>query len=89
MTIWDLLGWIVFGLIAGWIAKWLTPGDDPQGCIYTSIIGILGAVIGGWLMSHFGGANVDGFNIKSFAVAVLGSIVLLVGLRLIRGTPPA
>jgi uncharacterized membrane protein YeaQ/YmgE (transglycosylase-associated protein family) len=87
--LWDLLGWIIFGLIAGTIAKWLTPGDDPQGCLVTSVIGIIGSIIGGWLAKVLKlGGDVDGFNLVSFAIAILGSIVLLTILRFLRPPQP-
>ena len=79
-----ILTWIVFGLIAGLIAKFLMPGDDPGGFFITILIGIAGAVVGGFLATSFGYGGVDGFNFGSFVVAVLGSIVLLVGYRLLR-----
>ena len=79
-----IFAWIIFGLIAGVIAKLIMPGKDPGGFIVTIIIGILGAVIGGWLGTFLGFGSVDGFNLGSFAVAVFGAIVLLVLFRLLR-----
>lgn len=77
------LVWIVFGLIAGAIAKWIMPGNDPGGFVITILIGIVGAVLGGYLGSMFLGIGVTGFNIKSMLVAVGGSVLLLFIYRLV------
>lgn len=78
------LSWIVFGLIAGIIAKFIMPGRDPGGFIITIIIGILGAVLGGWLATQFGLGDVTGFDIRSFIIAVVGALILLFIYRRIR-----
>lgn len=80
-----IIAWIVFGLIAGVIAKLLMPGKDPGGFIITILLGIAGAVVGGLIASAFGFGGVTGFNFGSFIVAVLGAIILLVAYRMIRG----
>lgn len=72
-----IIAWIIFGLIAGAIAKLLMPGKDPGGFIVTIIIGILGAVVGGFIATALGIGGVSGFNIGSFIVAILGAILLL------------
>ncbi|EAA8524866.1 GlsB/YeaQ/YmgE family stress response membrane protein [Salmonella enterica] len=80
-----IIAWIVFGLIAGIIAKLLMPGRDGGGFILTCILGIVGAVVGGWLATMFGiGGSISGFNLHSFLVAVVGAIVVLVIFRLLR-----
>ncbi|HYN38992.1 MAG TPA: GlsB/YeaQ/YmgE family stress response membrane protein [Rhodospirillales bacterium] len=79
-----IISWIVFGLIAGLIAKFVLPGQDPGGFFITILIGIAGAVVGGFIATAFGYGGVDGFNFGSFVVAVVGSIVLLLGYRLLR-----
>lgn len=83
-----IIAWIIFGLIAGVIAKLLMPGRDGGGFILTCILGILGivgAVVGGWLATMFGiGGSISGFNLHSFLVAVVGAIVVLVIFRLLR-----
>ncbi|UYU30446.1 GlsB/YeaQ/YmgE family stress response membrane protein [Siccibacter colletis] len=80
-----ILAWIVFGLIAGVIAKFIMPGRDGGGVILTIILGIVGAVVGGWLATFFGiGGDVTGFNLGSFMVAVVGAIVVLAIYRLVR-----
>ena len=80
-----IIAWIVFGLIAGVIAKLLMPGRDGGGFILTCILGIVGAVVGGWLATMFGiGGTISGFNLHSFLVAVVGAIVVMVVFRLVR-----
>ncbi|HCD1257038.1 TPA: GlsB/YeaQ/YmgE family stress response membrane protein [Citrobacter amalonaticus] len=80
-----ILAWIVFGLIAGVIAKLIMPGRDGGGFILTCILGIVGAVVGGWLATMFGiGGTISGFNLHSFLVAVVGAIVVLLVFRLVR-----
>lgn len=78
------VSWIVFGLIAGIIAKFIMPGRDPGGFIVTIVIGIVGALLGGWLATQFGLGAVTGFDIKSFIIAVAGSMILLFIYRRIR-----
>lgn len=80
-----ILAWIVFGLIAGVIAKFLTPGRDPGGCIVTIIIGVLGALLGGWIATQLGYGGISGFDLRSFVIAILGSILLLLVWRLVGG----
>ena len=79
------LSWIVFGLLAGLIAKWLTSGSDPKGCIVTIVIGIVGAAIGGWIGTQLGLGTISGFDVRSLALAVMGAIVLLLVLRAVSG----
>lgn len=85
MEVMGLLSWIVFGLIAGAIAKFLIPGKDPGGCIVTIIVGVVGAVLGGFLATQLGYGGISGFDLRSFVIAVIGSIVLLILWRLISG----
>lgn len=80
-----IIAWIFFGLIAGIIAKFIMPGRDGGGFTMTCVLGIVGAVVGGWLATRLGfGGDVTGFNVHSFAVAVLGAIVVLAVFRLLR-----
>jgi uncharacterized membrane protein YeaQ/YmgE (transglycosylase-associated protein family) len=80
-----LFAWIVFGLIAGVIAKFIMPGRDGGGFILTCVLGVVGAVVGGWLATMFGiGGSVSGFNLHSFLVAVVGAILVLGIFRLLR-----
>jgi len=80
-----ILSWIVFGLIAGAIAKFLMPGRDPGGCIITIIIGVVGALLGGFLATTLGFGGLSGFDFRSFFIAVIGAILLLIIWRMIRG----
>jgi uncharacterized membrane protein YeaQ/YmgE (transglycosylase-associated protein family) len=87
----NALVWMLFGLIAGAVAKFILPGKDPGGCLVTSLIGLLGALIGGFLGTRiFAFGTVTGFNVRSFAIAVLGAIVLLLIYRIVvsRRRPP-
>ena len=76
--------WIVFGLVAGIIAKFIMPGRDPGGFIVTIIIGIVGAVVGGFISTQLGFGDVTRFDIKSMIIAVLGAILLLVIYRAVK-----
>jgi len=76
--------WIVLGLVAGIIAKFIMPGRDPGGFIVTIIIGIVGALVGGFISTKLGLGDVTGFNIPSIIVAVLGAILLLVIYRAVK-----
>ena len=76
-----ILLWIVFGLIAGIIAKWVMPGRDPGGIIVTILLGIAGAVVGGYLATSFGYGSMTGFDLRSLLVAIGGAMLLLVGYR--------
>lgn len=78
-----ILSWILFGLIAGALAKWIMPGEDPGGCVVTMLIGIVGAVIGGWLATQFGFGGISGFDFRSLIVAVIGAVLLLWVYRLV------
>ena len=80
-----ILTWIIVGLIAGALGKLIMPGDDPGGIIVTIIIGIVGAFVGGFVFSLFGGAGVTGFNLGSILVATVGAIILLAIYRAVAG----
>lgn len=77
-----LLSWIIVGGLAGILAKWIMGGD--AGCVMTILLGVVGAVIGGFLLSLFGVGGVDGVNVWSILVATLGAVVLLAIVRLVR-----
>ena len=79
-----IISWIIFGLIAGALAKFIMPGDDPGGFIVTSLIGIVGAVVGGFIGSALGMGTVTGFDIRSFIIAIGGAIILLFAYRKIK-----
>jgi uncharacterized membrane protein YeaQ/YmgE (transglycosylase-associated protein family) len=80
-----LFSWILFGLIAGALAKMLMPGKDPSGCIVTVVIGVIGALLGGFVATLLGFGGISGFDWRSLAVAILGSMLLLALWRLIKG----
>ena len=80
-----ILAWIVMGLIVGVVAKLLMPGPDPGGIIVTVLIGIAGALVGGFLATFLGLGAVSGFNIPSLIIAILGSMLLLGIYRMMRG----
>lgn len=79
-----ILAWILFGLIAGAIAKWIMPGKDPGGFIVTILIGIVGAVVGGFIGSALGFGSVEGFDFRSFLIAIGGALLLLFIYRKVR-----
>ena len=72
-----IIAWFVIGLIAGAIAKAIMPGKDPGGIIVTSLIGIVGAFLGGWLGTLFTGRGFRGFDFVSIVLAVIGALILL------------
>ncbi len=72
-----IITWIIVGLIAGGIAKAIHPGKDPGGFIVTMLIGIAGAIVGGFLFSMFGMGTVDDFSIGSLLIAIVGAVLLL------------
>ena len=80
-----LLTWIILGAIAGAIAKWIMPGDDPGGFIITILLGIAGALVGGFIASAMGLGDMDGFSFGTVIIAILGAILLLFLYRLITG----
>lgn len=80
-----IIAWIIFGLIAGAVAKLIMPGEDPGGIIVTILIGIAGALIGGFIATGLGMGSIDGFNLGSFFIAILGAILLLWIYRMMRG----
>jgi len=81
----SIIAWIVLGLIAGWLAKMAVPGPEPGGFIATTAIGIVCAVVGGWLFSIFGGRGVNGINVGSILVAFVGAVVFLFIWKAITG----
>ena len=74
--------WIIFGAIVGWIASMIMKSSN--GLLWDIIIGIVGAVIGGWIMSILGKGPVSGFNLYSFVVAILGAVILIAIVRAVR-----
>ena len=79
-----IIVWIILGLIAGALAKFIMPGRDPGGIFVTILIGIAGALIGGYISTRMGYGAVDGIDLRSILIAVGGAIILLFLFRLIR-----
>lgn len=80
-----IISWIILGLVAGALAKFILPGKDPGGIIVTIIIGIIGALVGGYIGTLIGFGDVTGVNIRSVIIAIAGSIILLLIYRMVRG----
>ena len=80
-----ILTWIILGAVAGTIGKLIMPGNDPGGFIITILLGIAGALVGGFIASALGFGGVNGLNIWSIVIAVLGAILLLFIYRLVMG----
>ncbi|MEJ1268342.1 GlsB/YeaQ/YmgE family stress response membrane protein [Pantoea ananatis] len=79
-----IISWIIFGLIAGILAKWIMPGKDGGGFIITVILGIIGAVVGGWISTFFVFWPCGRVQLGSFVVAVIGALVVLFIYRKVR-----
>ena len=85
MPLW--LYWIVLGLIAGALAKFLVPGRDPSGCIFTILLGIVGAFVGGLIGTWLGWGRVGqegALDLRSIGIATLGAIIVLLIGRAVR-----
>ena len=81
-----IIAWIVVGLIGGMLAKLLMPGKDPGGIILTILLGIAGAVLGGFVAVALNISNgVDDFDIGSIVLSIIGSMILLLAYRLVFG----
>lgn len=81
-----IIGWIVLGLIAGYLGSMLV-NREGEGPVMDIVLGIVGAVVGGWLFRAFGAAGATGFNLWSLVVAVIGAVVLLLIYHAIRRLP--
>jgi len=80
----NIIAWILVGLIGGSLAKLLMPGRDPGGIIITILLGIAGALLGGFLSVALGlGNGVDGFDIGTIVLSVVGAMLILAGYRLV------
>jgi uncharacterized membrane protein YeaQ/YmgE (transglycosylase-associated protein family) len=81
-----IIGWIVLGLFAGAIAKLILPGDDPGGFIVTTLIGIAGALVGGFIASALDIGDIDEFfDIGTWLIAIAGALLLLLIYRMVAG----
>jgi len=79
--------WIVFGALVGWIASIIMKTDSQQGTILNIVVGIVGAVVGGWVMGTVGESGVSGvsgFNLYIFLVALVGSVILIAVVKALR-----
>jgi uncharacterized membrane protein YeaQ/YmgE (transglycosylase-associated protein family) len=100
MDIVNILGWLIIGLIVGALARFLVPGRDPMGCIGTSLLGVVGAFVGGMLVNAFyrrpwmpaffhnpwmHGPYAHYYARPSFLISLMGAIVLVLIVRLFRG----
>jgi uncharacterized membrane protein YeaQ/YmgE (transglycosylase-associated protein family) len=81
MDIGTILAWLVVGLIAGFLAKYVVPGEGPGGIVGDIIVGLVGALIGGWVFNQFNHSGVTGLNLPSILVAFVGAVILLFILR--------
>ncbi len=79
-----IISWIILGLVVGVIAKFLMPGKDPGGIFITILLGIAGAIGGGFVSSAIGFGKVTGFDLRSLFIAVGGSIILLAIYRAVK-----
>jgi uncharacterized membrane protein YeaQ/YmgE (transglycosylase-associated protein family) len=80
-----ILTWIVLGLVSGFLAKLLMPGQGPAGFVVTCLLGIVGALVGGYLGSHvFGLEDVTGFDLRSVGLAVGGAVLVLLVYGLLK-----
>src|ERR1700737_5086508 len=80
-----IISWLIVGLIAGFLAKYVVPGEGPGGVLGDLIIGIIGAFIGGWVFNAFGHTGGSGLNIWSIIVAFVGAVILLFIIRAVTG----
>ena len=79
-----IMSWVIFGLLAGVIARCIMPGKEHMGIIMTIVLGVIGALIGGVVSTSLGFGNINGFNLYSIAIATAGSIVVLFVIHKIR-----
>lgn len=73
----EILWWIIFGGLVGWIASIIMGANKQMGLIANVLVGVAGAFIGGFIMNYFDKSGITGFNLQSFAVALLGSVILI------------
>ena len=81
----SIISWIVLGGVAGWLASIIMKRNSQMGLIANVIAGIVGAAVGGWVFSLFGGAGVTGFNLPSLVVAFIGAVIVLAVVNLVFG----
>lgn len=81
----NIVLWIVFGGLAGWIASRIMHTDGQMGMFANVAVGIIGAFVGGFIVQALTGNQVDGFNVMSFIVAIIGSVILLAIVKAVTG----
>ena len=81
----DIIIWVIFGALAGWIASMIMKTDAQQGALANIVVGILGAFIGGFVAKLLGLGPVTGFNVYSLVVAIVGAIILIAIVKAFRG----
>jgi uncharacterized membrane protein YeaQ/YmgE (transglycosylase-associated protein family) len=80
----EIIAWIVFGALAGWIASMIMGTNAEQGALGNIVVGIIGAFIGGFIVRSLTGSDVSGFNLGSLLTAILGAVILLAIVRMFR-----
>lgn len=76
--------WIIFGGLVGWVASMVMKTNAQMGLLANIVVGVIGAVLGGFVMSLIGGSGVTGFNLYSFLIALLGAVVLIWIVKMVR-----
>lgn len=79
-----VITWILLGLVAGALAKFIMPGKDPQGCLITVVLGVVGAVVGGFLGTFIGLGKVESFDIGGILISTAGAVVVLILWRVLK-----
>lgn len=85
----DMLAWIIFGALAGWLASIIMKTNGEMGALSNIVVGIVGAFIGGFVVRFLTGMEAEGFNFMSLLVAVLGAVILLAIMKALSGRSPA
>ncbi len=80
----NIIIWIIFGALVGWIASLIMSTNEEQGAIKNIVIGIGGALLGGWLAQVFGLGSVDGFDGISLLIAIVGAVIIIAVIKAIR-----
>lgn len=83
----NIIAWIIFGALAGWIASMIMKTNAQQGAIANIVVGIVGAMIGGFVVRALTGSDVEGFNLGSLLTAILGAVILIAILKMFRHGP--
>lgn len=80
----NIIAWVVFGALAGWIASMIMKTDAEQGAVANVVVGVVGAFLGGMIINFFNKAGVTGFNLRSMVVAIVGACVALFVYKAVR-----